>query len=164
MQVKVFVTGGTIDGLEYSSAEQEPADIKTLIPELLKSASVTVTHSIDVLMNKDSKFLTDEDRETILKNCQACKEKNIVVTHGTVTMAETAEFLNSKNLVKTIVLTGAMIPANQEGSDALFNLGGAFVAAESMPAGVYIVMNGQTFDADNVRKNIEKGVFEKITP
>jgi L-asparaginase len=79
-------------------------------------------------------------------------------------MVETALYLQKQALPKTIVLTGAMIPANQEGSDAAGNVKVAFEAAEDKPPGVYIAMTGQLFDADNARKNIVQGIFEEINP
>jgi L-asparaginase len=71
--------------------------------------------------------------------------------------------LGKANLAKTIVLTGAMIPYAIDGSDALFNLGFACGAAQLLPHGVYIAMNGQVFDWDKVRKNRSAGVFESTT-
>ena len=49
-----------------------------------------------------------------------------------------------------------------EGTDAFteFNIGCAVGAVQSLPAGVYIAMNGRCFPWDRVRKNREKGVFE----
>ena len=61
---------------------------------------------------------------------------------------------------KTIVLLGAMIPFNQPNSDALFNLGCALIAVQTLPAGVYITMNGKVFDWHSVRKNRDAGIFE----
>ena len=62
---------------------------------------------------------------------------------------------------KTIVLTGALNPARFRGSDAIFNIGGAALVAQNLPAGIYIVMNGRVFDAGKVRKNREKNRFEE---
>ena len=53
-----------------------------------------------------------------------------------------------------------MIPANKEKSDALFNLGAALNAVQLLPHGVYITMNGKIFSWDNVKKNLDKGIFE----
>ncbi|MGH8377951.1 MAG: asparaginase domain-containing protein, partial [Gammaproteobacteria bacterium] len=53
-------------------------------------------------------------------------------------------------------------PARFRGSDAMFNIGGAVNAAQNMPAGVYIVMNGRVFDARRVRKNRDRNRFEDI--
>ena len=61
---------------------------------------------------------------------------------------------------KKIVITGAMVPYSVSGSDALFNLGGAVLAAQLTQPGVYIVMNGRCFHWENIRKNREVGVFE----
>ncbi|HYH35880.1 MAG TPA: asparaginase domain-containing protein [Candidatus Saccharimonadales bacterium] len=162
MRVKIFITGGTIDGYEYSSEDQAPSEKQTFIPKLLKSFGFMTPYSIEELMNKDSRFITDEDREIITRRCTECEERNIVITHGTITMVETAKYLKSKHIGKTIVLVGAMVPANQEGTDGPDNLKRAFGEVQKLPAGVYISMSGRMFEADNVRKNIEKGLFEEL--
>ena len=61
---------------------------------------------------------------------------------------------------KAIVLSGAMIPYEIANSDALFNLGFACGVAQTLPAGVYVAMNGQIFNWDDVQKNRAAGVFE----
>jgi L-asparaginase len=78
-------------------------------------------------------------------------------------MVETAKYLKAKNLGKIIVITGAMIPADQENTDGPDNLKRAFEEVQSLQPGIYISMSGRIFEADNVRKNIEKGVFEELT-
>lgn len=160
--IKIFITGGTIDGYEYSSEDDAPAEKQTFIPKLLEDFGFITPYSIEELMNKDSRFITDEEREIIAKECAKCEEKNIVITHGTITMVETAKYLQAKNLDKTIILTGAMIPANQEGTDGPDNLRRAFEEVQKLPAGIYISMSGQIFEADNVRKDTEKGLFEEL--
>ena len=77
-------------------------------------------------------------------------------------MAETAVLLAEKVINKTIVLTGAMIPYKFGSSDGLFNLGSALAFVQSMPAGVYVAMNGRIFNWDNVRKNKKTGEFEEL--
>ena len=47
---------------------------------------------------------------------------------------------------KVIVLTGAMQPAAFKYSDAAFNIGSAVAALQTLPEGVYLVMNGSVFD------------------
>lgn len=63
---------------------------------------------------------------------------------------------------KTIILVGAMIPYKFGSSDGLFNLGSALAFVQTLPAGVYIAMNGRYFKWDNVRKNKQVGEFEEI--
>jgi L-asparaginase len=119
-----------------------------------------VKRSVEELFHKDSRHINNDDRALIYKKCLECKEDKIIIAHGTMTMTATAKYLGKNNLPKTIVLVGAMVPANKENSDALFNIGAAVSAVQLLPVGVYIVMNGQIFSWDNVKKNLEKAIFE----
>ena len=110
----------------------------------------------------DSLEMTAEDRELIVHQCNQCEEDQIVITHGTDTMSETAKVLAKKVKNKTIVLFGAMIPIKFGSSDGLFNLGSALAFVQTLPAGVYVAMNGRYFHWDNVRKNKKTGMFEEI--
>ena len=110
----------------------------------------------------DSLEMTDEDRELIVHQWEQCDEKQIVITHGTDTMSETARILAQKIKNKTIVLFGAMIPIKFGSSDGLFNLGCALAFVQTLPAGVYVAMNGRYFNWNNVRKNRETGMFEEL--
>jgi len=62
----------------------------------------------------------------------------------------------------TVVLTGSLAPARFAHSDATFNVGMAFAAVQSAPAGIYIVMNGQVFDGLAVRKDRAQNRFVAI--
>ncbi len=159
MKIEVLVTGGTIDGMDK---ESYPAEEKyTLVPGLLETVKPDAEYSVDILMVKDSSFIADEDRKAISDRCKDSSEDRIVITHGTDTMATTAKYLDTLGIGKTIVLTGSFIPADQENSDAVSNLKDAFEAAQSLPPGVYVAMNGRIFHADNVRKNFEARAFEE---
>ena len=102
-------------------------------------------------MKKDSLEITTADRSHIVERVTAASERRILVTHGTDSMAQTAEALKAVT-GKVIVLTGAMQPARMRSSDAFFNLGCA----------VYIAMNGRVFPAGSVRKNRAERRFEAI--
>ena len=75
-------------------------------------------------------------------------------------MEQTAQYLSARVTGKTVVLTGAMRPFSLGRSDAAFNVGGAMIAAQTLPHGVYGVMNGRVFTADNLRKNTQAGRFD----
>ena len=111
---------------------------------------------------KDSRFIGNDEREIILAKCRECEESQIIITHGTMTMPDTAIFLGKQKLQKTIVLLGAQYPANKDNSDALFNLGAAIIAVQIKECGVYVTMNGCIFNFDNIKKNMETEVFETI--
>jgi L-asparaginase len=105
--------------------------------------------------------MTEADRALIRQRVAAEPCLRIVITHGTDTMTETArELLGSEG--KTIVLTGAMQPARFRESDAVFNIGMAVGAAQSLPPGVYIAMNGRIFDPQRTRKNVAGHRFEEV--
>ena len=109
----------------------------------------------------DSLDMHQSNRLKVLESCRRAAEEQIVITHGTDTMVETAAVLGRAGLDKTIVMTGAMVPYIFSNSDAVFNLGCALGAVQLLPRGVYISMNGRVFGWDRVRKNRELGVFEE---
>lgn len=162
--IRVLVMGGTIDNLEYHSLDDAPMHQHSVIGDLLAMAHVTCPVKIDVVTFKDSKFITEDDRMLLFQQCNGVPEERIIVTHGTTTMTETAKYLKKRMKKKTIVLTGAMVMPRESTSDAHFNLGYALCAAQHLPHGVYVAMNGTIFDARNVRKNVEEKIFEHKKP
>ncbi len=157
--MRIIVTGGTFDK-RYDELKGELTFKESHLPAILTQARITTPVVVEADRLMDSLHMTDEDRQRILVSCQESAEQQIIVIHGTDTMVETARVLGQAKLEKTIVLTGAMIPYSVYGSDSLFNLGYAAAAAQLLPAGVYIAMNGQFFSWRNVRKDRERGVFE----
>lgn len=161
MAIRIFITGGTFDK-EYNELNGQLYFKDTHLQELLNLGRSQVPVEIRTLMMIDSLEMTDHDRALIAHQCNSCEEDKIVITHGTDTMAETAQVLAEKVKNKTVVLTGAMIPIKFGSSDGLFNLGSALAFVQSLPYGVYVAMNGRYFNWDNVRKNKETGVFEEV--
>ncbi len=164
--LQIFITGGTLDKA-YHELTGELYFPETHLSKMLAEAHLTRPFDLEVLMQKDSLEMTQADREKILMACENTPAEQILITHGTDTMVETALFLQQHSAVlkgKTVVLTGAMRPYSFSASDALFNLGTAcgFFAKNPSPAGIYIAMNGQIFEAGKVQKNRQKGVFEAI--
>ena len=161
MVIRIFITGGTFDK-EYNELNGQLYFKDTHLSDLLEMGRNRASVEIRTLMMIDSLEMTVEDRELITHQCINCEESKIIITHGTDTMAETAKVLADKIKDKTIILTGAMIPIKFGSSDGLFNLGGALAFAQTLPAGVYVAMNGRYFNWDNVRKNKQTGFFEEL--
>jgi L-asparaginase len=159
MKIKFFTTGGTIDKV-YFDAKSEFEVGTPQVSELLNDANVTFDHEIESVLRKDSLDMTDTDRALVRDRIAADPATRIVVTHGTDTMIQTARVLKSI-AGKTIVLTGSMQPARLRVTDAAFNLGTAVAAAQTLPPGVYIAMNGKIFDPDTSRKNVASHRFEE---
>lgn len=158
-KLRIFTTGGTIDKI-YFDAKSEYEVGEPQIGEILREMGVGFPFEMTSLMKKDSLDLTDEDREVIRKAVAADPAERVLITHGTDTMTETAKALQGIP-GKTVVLTGSLNPARFRGSDAIFNIGGAVAAAQTLPHGIYIFMSGRVFDALKVRKNRDKNRFEE---
>ncbi|MBK8682977.1 MAG: asparaginase [Bacteroidetes bacterium] len=161
MNITIIVTGGTFDK-EYDEIHGNLYFKDTHLNEILKLGRCTVPVNTKTLMMIDSLYMNEADREKIATECAMCDDDKIVITHGTDTMVESAEVLAGKNIDKTIVLTGAMIPYKFGSSDGLFNMGCALAFVQSLPHGVYVTMNGRYFLWNNVRKNRKTGFFEEI--
>jgi L-asparaginase len=156
--VQIFSCGGTIDKL-YFDAKSDFKVGEPQIEEIFARCQVGFDFRIVSLMRKDSLEMTDEDRQQIREQVQQTEADRVLITHGTDTMAQTGQELQSIS-GKTIVLTGSMSPARFQASDAEFNIGVAVGALMKSPPGVYIAMNGLVFDAGRVKKNRELGRFE----
>lgn len=160
MRLRVFTTGGTIDKV-YFDAKSEYQIGEPMVTEILRETGVSFEFDVTELFRKDSLDITDADRAAIRAAVQADTASHVLITHGTDTMPETAQAL-AGIAGKTIVLTGALSPARFQKTDAVFNVGCAVAAAQALPHGVYIAMNGRLFEAGRVRKNRELGRFESI--
>ncbi|MBA2435085.1 MAG: asparaginase [Chthoniobacterales bacterium] len=161
MSIRILVTGGTFDK-EYNERTGQLFFKDTHLAEMLQRGRSRVAVSIRTVMMVDSLEMNEADRALIVQNCAQAEENQIVITHGTDTMTETAAAIARAVTDKTVVLTGAMIPWAFGSSDGLFNLGSALSFVQVLPTGVYIAMNGKCFPWDRVRKNRERGEFEEI--
>ena len=160
MTLKFITTGGTIDKIYFDASSRfEVGDSQ--LEHILGEALVTFEYEIVSLMRKDSLEMTDDDRAVLRSYLANDTGERYVVTHGTDTMAETAEALGALD-GKTVVLTGALSPARFRTTDATFNVGMAVAAAQTLPPGVYLAVSGRVFHAGRVRKNREAQRFEEL--
>jgi len=158
--VLILTTGGTIDKIYFDASSEFEVGAPT-IPHIFQDVGATIDHELLPLFRKDSLEMTTEDRLQIRKACEDTSHRQILITHGTDTMAETAEALIGIPH-KVIVLTGAMAPSRFRETDAIFNIGTAIGALQSLSEGVYLAMNGTLFEAGKVRKNRDARRFEVI--
>ena len=160
MKLHVITTGGTIDKVYFdATSEYEVGEPQVL--EIFREANITLEFTVESVLRKDSLELTDADRQGIRERVLASPCARILITHGTDTMTQTALALAGIP-GKVIVLTGSMQPARFRGTDAVFNIGTAIGAVQTLPPGVYLAINGRVFDPAHVRKNRERHCFEDI--
>ncbi len=158
LKLRIITTGGTIDKAYFDAKSTYQVGAPQIL-EILEEANVSFSYELEQACAKDSLEMTDDDRRDIRRRVEASAEAHILITHGTDTMTDTAQFLTGIP-GKVIVLTGSMAPARFRASDAVFNIGCAIAAVQLASPGVHIAMNGQVFDATSVRKNREKARFE----
>ena len=159
-KIKIFITGGTFDK-EYNELTGELYFKNSHMYELLELGRCRLDVDIETLMMVDSIEMSKTERNYIIQKCIEEPINQIIITHGTDTMVKTARILADAVNDKTIVLTGAMIPVRFGSSDGLLNMGSALSFVQVLSPGVYIAMNGQIFNQENVRKNKKLGIFEE---
>ena len=160
-ELLIITTGGTIDKIYFD----DKSDYQIGEPQIsliLNAMNVAFEFKVSALLRKDSLHLSDADRRLIRAEVSSSSHDHVLITHGTDTMIETAAVLD--DLVgKVSVLTGSLNPARFRDSDAVFNIGCAVGAVQSLEPGVYIAMNGRVWRPKEVRKNVSENRFESLT-
>jgi len=154
----IVTTGGTIDKIYFDDmSDYQIGDPQ--IGQILQQLQVGFEFEVNAMMRKDSLHFTQQDRDAIYTAIADSDARHVLITHGTDTMVQTAlQLADIPN--KTMVLTGALNPARFRDSDAVFNIGCAVGAVQTLPPGAWIAMSGCIWDPHEVRKNRDKNRFE----
>lgn len=171
MRIVVGGTGGTIamthgidnalaptrsvqDLLAASPRLAEIADVSAVSLDRLPGASLTFTHLLRYFT-----WAADMVEEGA---------DGVVLVQGTDTLEESAYLLDLLwSHDAPLVLTGAMRPAHDEGSDALSNLSTAIRTASTTACrglGALVAMNGEVHAARRVRKTHTDGLDAFVSP
>jgi L-asparaginase len=160
MFIRFLTTGGTIDKIYFDAMSQFEVG-ESQVKHILTEGLANIDYDVVSMFRKDSLDLTAEDRQTLREYIENDDAERYVISHGTDTMVETAEVLSGIP-GKTVVLTGALTPARFKSTDAVFNVGMAVAAVQTLDPGVYLAISGQVFEAGKVRKNREENRFERV--
>ena len=161
MFIRFVTTGGTIDKIYFDATSQFEVG-ESQVKHILTEGLVNFDYDIVSMFRKDSLELTDDDRQKLRDYIENDDAERYVISHGTDTMVDTADSLAGIR-GKTVVLTGALSPARFKSTDAVFNIGMAVAAVQTVKPGVYLAMSGQVFEVGKVRKNRDENCFEKIS-
>jgi len=169
-KVKIFTTGGTIQGkganrdmlAGYKPGSFTPEELIADLPELKDVANVS-SEAIAAVGSGNVDLAIQLKLATAINAWLASPDSaGAVVTHGTVSLEETAYFLN---LVvksdKPVVVVGAMRPFTAISRDGPFNLYNAVrVAAdpEAKGKGVMVLLNEEIHAA----RDVTKGNTERV--
>jgi len=160
MKITFIQTGGTIDKdypkttKGYAFEFGDPATRR-----ILEKLNPSFEYEILTACQKDSLEITDEDRQHLVDVILKNSSDRIIITHGTDTIIETANFIFSNIKNKTIILTGAMRPEQFSNSDAPINVGGAIAATQVLESGVYLFMTGIIKSCTEIKRDLETGKF-----
>ena len=160
MKITFIQTGGTIDKdypkttKGYAFEFGEPATRR-----ILEKLNPSFEYEILTTCQKDSLEITNVDRQDLVNLINENSADKFIITHGTDTMMETANFIFPKISNKVIVLTGAMRPEQFSNSDAPINVGGAIAATQVLEPGVYLFMTGILKSCVEIKRNMETGKF-----
>ena len=181
-----IISGGTIDkdypkttngqGFEISN---EPA-FDRILKERLSLPVQPLSFEYDTLTvcRKDSLEITNDDRNELISliftrltleiKMNTTALDGVIITHGTDTMGETANYIanhikNHSQLLQQlppIVITGAMRPERFSNSDADFNLGMAVATIQLSKKGfIGLCMNGIIIPHDEYDRDLSTGQF-----
>ncbi len=167
--IKIITTGGTIDK-SYDEIDGQLINKESVMKErIFKKLRLPYVELImESVLSKDSLDMTDVDREH-LSQCVRNHLTNypqvpLIILHGTDTLHLSAQYLceHLSTPSRPVIFTGAMVPSPMEESDAWQNVGEAILAAQLVPAGIYLSFHGRIFEAPYFQKNRAKRTFEAI--
>ena len=162
--VKLFATGGTIQGLgsdrliltKYTAGYVDGQAVVEDVPEASRLARIEV----EPISRVSSRFMGAEQQLRLARGLAAELERpevaGAVVTHGTTTLEETAYFLHlTVRTTKPIVVIGAMRPSTALSRDGPLNYLAAVrtvLAPEAAGKGVLVLLNETIHSARFVTK------------
>ena len=156
--MRIINTGGTFNK-RYDPIKGElyvPRDDPS-IEEILTSLVTEIP--VSGVIYKDSLEMDDQDRTVLGETIAQCSEQTVIVVHGTDTIDLSAAYIDTLQLNKTVVFTGAMIPFAIDPVEATANLAMAIGYAHNVSAGVHIVIQGVMSSFKQVKKNKSIGKF-----
>lgn len=163
--VEIIITGGTIDSVWNAQRDTATPSEHSSLPSYFQQLKLYTKIIFTEVCMKDSREITADDVKHVYEAVENSTSNKIIITHGTYTMPDTARYIKSnlKRADQTVILTGSMTPLKGfEFTDAPFNLGYAVAQAQTLPQGVYLCMNGETFTPEEVAKNLTEGRFYSI--
>jgi len=172
MKLFVLYTGGTIGMLQTAQGLAPAGGFEVRMSEHLRTLSPRVDidwqfHELLPLL--DSANMSQANwlamRDVIVEAISGGGFDGVLVLHGTDTLAYSAAALSFLllGLNVPVVLTGSMLPAGAEGSDAWSNLLGAMQALQAgAKPGVHLYFNGKLMHGARVSK-LRSEAFDAFT-
>ena len=98
--VHILKMGGTFEFIDpaYDAINKKLMKLDSSIESYFRNIiKPYFTFSTESVVEKDSREITDEDRQRLVRTINAAPHDNILITHGTFTMHDTAGFLQGQD-------------------------------------------------------------------
>lgn len=155
----ILSAGGTFEKV-YDPISGQLGFTKSKLKQWHSQCRMPETVRLETVMLVDSAYMSLEQRAKLCDRIAEADERLVVIIHGTDSLVESASLAEDyRREDQVVVFTGAMVPASNELSDALFNLGMAVATARTSAPGTWIALSGQIFPYDLVEKDRKKGRF-----
>lgn len=154
--IHFIMTGGTIDSSWDRNQDSIVINEQSNIPAYFQKFAIFDQTKFTQVCMKDSRALTPDDLQNLLKVVEESQASKIIITHGRFTVSNTARFVekNLKRKDQTIILTGGTAPLNDFGmTDSSFNLGFAVAKVQNFKAGIYIGIKGKALSVEEFDKS-----------
>ncbi|MGB7756606.1 MAG: asparaginase [Salinisphaera sp.] len=161
-RIVLLATGGTIEKSYDAAAGTLTLDTPVIETLLAGLDQPDVQIEVRRLMSIDSLDMGEAERTEVVAAVRECLAGDdmdaIVITHGTDTLARTAQALAEAldGLDRPVVLTGAMRPYRVADSDAAQNVAQAVMAARLVAPSVYAAFHGRVIPAGRIVKDYDR--------
>ncbi|MEM0953936.1 MAG: asparaginase domain-containing protein [Pseudomonadota bacterium] len=164
--IAILDMGGTINGI-LDPDDAPPSHSLVIDYVAAKAESFGIHIRGQQIVMKDSRAVTDADRDALLGAIRRSEEDALLVPHGTFTLATTGEYIahalqaepTAGASQKRIVLVGARYPLGAEDSDAPHRLKFAINALLTAEPGVWVAMEDKLWRPHTVTKDLDSGRF-----
>lgn len=162
--VHFVMTGGGIDSDYDGDVDSIVPRENSVIPQYIARVKLDRPLQFTQVCMKDSRRLTEQDRQTIAEVIDNSDAQGFIVTHGNYTLPETARYLETRlgPSEKVVILTGGTPLEGVTMSTSAFNLGFAYAQLGVLRPGVCVCLNGRVFTPAGLSKLLDEGRFTSI--
>jgi L-asparaginase len=106
-KILLIITGGTIDSVYSPTQDTVVPNTQSVIPAYINDIKPYFDIRIEILCMKDSRNISNLDREKMVNLIKESDEPYVLITHGTYTLPDTARYIETylNGTDKTVVLT-----------------------------------------------------------
>ena len=165
MKIDIINTGGTFNK-RYNpiNGQLEVDSSNRSIEKILHNTYGNIDFELYSIINKDSLYFDDSDRQKLLETIVDCKN-DVIVIHGTDTIDQSCQYVdqNVDKIGKKVIFTGSMYPYYLKSDEATFNLATSIAAIKFVKdSDIYIAMHGIIDRYQHLQKDKNRGKFFNI--